>query len=131
MVVFVDRVVCEVLILPFFLVKIKLIIHRWFVLSSCKSCEAVLVHVDPQRVYARDSDVDSEVELQAIDQERIRDVMTGDHVLASHLMYHFRILVRDNDSLALRLACWLEDPELVWFSLHMKLELLDFFWKIE
>ena len=51
-----------------------------------------MVEVDPQRIQAADEDVDSQIELVAADEQRIRDVLADDELLA--------LVVSSSESLA-------------------------------
>ena len=59
---------------------IALMLSPWRrVLGGCEPRQAFFVDVDFQGVDACDCHVDAEVELQAVDEEGVRDVMAGDH----------------------------------------------------
>lgn len=51
-------------------------------LVRAEAREAVLVEVYPQRVQAADEDVDPQVELESVDEQRVGDVLADDELLA-------------------------------------------------
>ena len=62
---------------------IEVAAKRWNVFFGCKSGKSFLVQEHSDRNHRRDQEVDTQVELQVIDQVRFVEISLGDVVLAS------------------------------------------------
>ncbi len=83
-----------------------------WVVGGGEPCQAVLENVDSQRIVTGNANVDTHVEFEAINQQRIVNVLTDHHWLLLFLQDLFR-LVREPDAFALRLVARFYDVPLV------------------
>ena len=104
-VLFVDRVVSEVHVRIF-----HIAIFGLFVRNCCKSGKALLKKVNSQRLHSIQQYVDPEIKLQPINQVGVLDVVLRYLVVLN--VDFFEVLSQIN-SLALRLALWLNDERLI------------------
>ena len=51
------------------------------VCDGCKTRQAFLVHVEAKRIDAEDEHIDAQVKLEAVNEERIRNVALRNHML--------------------------------------------------
>lgn len=94
------------------------------ILAGCEPREAIFVDVEAQGVDAGDRDVDSEVELEAVEEQGIVDVLT--HYVRGAFLGNLTQLVSYNYSLALGGCSWLSYPQLVFVPFHLSLEIHKF-----
>lgn len=94
-VLFVDAVICE---MDEFIAHIFLAQRKFF---SSKSDQPILVNVKSERVHTGQRHVDPQIELEAVDEEGIGDVLTHEYVRDFLVENHLDIIC-DVNSLALR-----------------------------
>lgn len=69
------------------LIKFGLLIRLWWlILLSCKPYKTLFMHVDPERVYTCNSNVDSQVKLQTVNSQRVAYIVADSHVLVLNLI---------------------------------------------
>ena len=71
------------------------LVQRIYLLAGSKSSKAVIIDVKAKRVEARDVNIESEVELVAVDEQWSRDVLLDDDW---PLLRHVLPLVDDTDA---------------------------------
>mgnify|MGYP000981557770 CR=1 FL=1 len=80
------------------------------VLLCREAHQTVFVNVQAEWIDRSQSNVESQVKLVPVDQQRRADVFTDDHLSA---VWNLTDLLRDKYALALRACCWLADPLLL------------------
>lgn len=62
----------------------------WVIHINCKSRQALIVDIDAPRVHRRDQNVESQVKLKPINQERVLNILRNDALLVN---WHFRDII--------------------------------------
>lgn len=93
------------------------------VLLCCKAGQSILVDIDTQRIDRCEGNIDSEIELVTIDQERLAHVLAHNH---GRTLWNFIDVLSDKDAFTLRRRGWLTDPSCLRLRCHAVLELNHF-----
>ena len=90
------------------------------ILLSRKTRKPILVDIEAQRINRCQGNVNAQVKLVAVNQERLTDVLTDNRLYAFGYLVD---IVRDEDAFTLRRGSRLADPGHVWLGSHRVLQL--------
>jgi len=88
--------------------------------------QSIFVDVYSKRVNAGKRNVDSEIELIAVYQQRIVDVLTGYHLLSRRDVV---VVLGDKYAFALGTRCWFDDPLSLRVFCHLFFKSDHFVWQ--
>ena len=97
------------------------------VLTSCKPCQSIVIDIESQGINTSDRYIDPQIELIAIEQQGVINILT-DNVGTALIGNLCKFICHDN-AFALRGGRGLCDPELVFVSLHFGFQVHEFVWK--
>lgn len=89
------------------------------IFTCCKASQAVFIYVQAKGIDASERHIDSEVELETIEEQGIVDVLT--HDVGGPLLWDLCQLVCNDDTLPLGGCSRLRDPKLLLIFLHLRL----------
>ena len=78
-----------------------------------KSCEALIEHINSERVVARNEDIDAEIVFEIVDEVWVGDVFGDESIFA---IFEFGVFCDHFDASSAGLVGGFEDPELVLFG---------------
>lgn len=111
-------------VFTFFVVDFLGVLDSWMnVWRCCEPGESIFVHVESQWTDAGQSNIYSEITLEAIDKERILNIMTGYQALTRSIGYLSK-LVCDGYAFSLGALSRFDDPVLVRVSFHFHFQKL-------
>ena len=94
-----------------------LVASQVVIVFACReTSEPVLVDVETQGIDRGDGHVDAQVELEAVEEQGVVDVLT--HYMGGALLRDLCELVRNYDTLALRGGCWFGYPKFIFVFFH-------------
>ena len=115
----VDTVICQMLIQVLHGV-LRAVIWFW-----CKSSQSLVINVNPEWIYTRYQNINSQIKFMAIDQKWVRDIFTNNSFfIGSDLK--FIQFINDIYASSLRALRWFYYPKVILFYLRDRIVFVTF-----